>query len=344
MNGGGAEKLLLRYIDILCSTGRYKICLFIVQGYGPLMASLPSDVSIYVGSNLSVAQAKEFDNLRFDIEIAFLEGLACKFVALRNSSACKIGWIHTDISNNNWCESYYRLWNQEELYGRLDYIVCVNDFCREQFVKTFPALGNKLLVCNNVLDFSALDKAKLERAQKHDASEFNICFVGRLVSEKNPQLVVYAMNELKTHNSNVHLSIIGEGYLSDDISDYIRKNDLESRISLYGYVSNPYSLMADCDLLISMSDVEGGPLALAEAYYMNIPALASHSGGSDDFARKYGGIKFVEKDVRSLTEAIDNLLSDNFRDYSLLKNEINPNLILHDYSPNSVIELLENII
>ncbi|PGZ44815.1 glycosyl transferase, partial [Bacillus thuringiensis] len=37
----------------------------------------------------------------FDIEVAFLEGFPIKFVS--QSSAMKIGWIHTDLKRFNYC-------------------------------------------------------------------------------------------------------------------------------------------------------------------------------------------------------------------------------------------------
>lgn len=243
--------------------------------------------------------------------------------------------------NNNWGESYYSYPEQGNLYCNFNQLVFVNDFCKVQFFKAFPRVSVNALICHNALDFRVIEGAKTK--YNTSTSFFNMCFVGRLVEEKNPMIPVRATEELLRRGYNVTLSIIGDGYLYDEIADYIIQNKLSKYITLYGYIPNPYKLMSSSKLLISMSQVEGGPLCIAEAYYMMIPTLSSHSGGSDAFARKYGGVKFVDKHPNHVADTVEELISDNMSHYNELRKEIKPYLVGQDYSPQKIVSFFDKI-
>ena len=129
LNGGGAEKLLLRYIEILNKNRHVNITLLVLRKYGELLSEVPSYVTLYFYSEMTPKERENFNNREFDIEIAFLESFASIFIANRVSKAFKIGWIHTDMLNNNWCTRCFPVGKQEETYDMLDYIVCINPYC-----------------------------------------------------------------------------------------------------------------------------------------------------------------------------------------------------------------------
>lgn len=341
LTGGGAEKLLLRYINILKKHIDCDITLFIVSGYGALMECIPANIRVFTGSDLSDEDARDFDSLIFDIEIGFLEGRAMKFVALRSTTALKVGWIHTDMLHNNWCQNYYQLGMQEIMYDTMDYIVCINKYCSQQFNFAFPNISNKVLVCNNILDFTELDEVTKHTANQDNLKQgiINLCFVGRLTQEKHPDVAIMAVKHLIDHGYNAYLSVLGEGYLYDNLKKLIRDHGLEKNVKLLGYHPKPYSIMATCDLLISVSDIEGGPLNIAEAYYLGVPSISSHSGGSDDFANQFGGLTYTEISPTVLANEIAALLTNNGTKYLQLKAQIHCEFIKKHYSAEALLAM-----
>lgn len=344
LTGGGAEKLLLRYIKILQKNFLCDITLFVINGYGALMNNVPSNITLYIGNNLTDSDMLRFNNTIFDIEIGFLEGLAIKFVALHNSSAIKIGWIHTDMRNNNWCRYYYKGDMQEVLYQSMHYIICVSEYCATQLCATFPSLKSKVKICNNILDFEELDKhlvkSKIESIMLED---IKICFIGRLTQEKHPDLLIPAIKQLRDSGYSISLYMLGEGYMFQELTHLIKINNLENSIHLLGYIQNPYEILSQCHLLVSMSDVEGNPLNIAEAYYLNIPIIASHSGGSDDFRMIFGGIKHTGKSVNDLVICITELFANDWLEYKVLKSQIIPTKLRKQFGDESLISLFQTL-
>lgn len=344
LNGGGAEKLLFRYVNILKRYIDCDITLFVISGYGALMNCIPAHIRIFIGDNLTDEDAILFNHQIFDIEVGFLEGRAIKFIALRNTSAIKVGWIHTDMLNNNWCQSYYSDGMQEGMYNIMDHIVCINDYCARQFHCAFPNIQTEILTCNNVLDFTLLDKIQKHEPDKYKLSKgiIRLCFVGRLTKEKHPDIVILAVKFLIHRGYTVYLNIIGEGYLYDELNHLIKYNKLGNYIQLLGYCSEPYDIIASSDLLISVSDVEGGPLCVVEAYYLGVPIISSHSGGSDDFERSFGGVVYTEISPITLSKSIEDLVSNDAQQYLQLKSQLCYERIKEKYDERKLVSLFNN--
>ena len=282
LNGGGAEKLLLRYIDILSNHRDYHVTLLVLRKFGELTREIGSSIELFYDNEMSSTERAEFNKLHFDIEIAFLESLAIRRIVEKPSSAVKIGWIHTDMLNYNWCRDCFPPEQQEIYYCHLDYIVCINEYCKSCFDKAFPKASIKTIVCNNILDFKLLDATKNINKNQKDGIH-RISFVGRLIREKHPELAVYAIYLLREHGHKVVLDIIGSGYLEVALKDLVKRLNLDNYVTFHGYLTNPYHIIKQSVVLLSLSDIEGGPLTIAEAYYMGIPSIASHSGGADAF-------------------------------------------------------------
>ena len=106
LGGGGAERLL---IDILkrLDYRLFDVTLYVLlSNRGVYFADVPEQVNLYTPF---FVDPKHFsiDNQQYDVEIAFLEGYAVKYVASRRSRAVKIGWVHTNLFRRNWPRQIY---------------------------------------------------------------------------------------------------------------------------------------------------------------------------------------------------------------------------------------------
>ncbi|MDE6222773.1 MAG: glycosyltransferase [Muribaculaceae bacterium] len=246
--------------------------------------------------------------------------------------------------NNNWCFDYYKEGTQELMYNIMDYIVCVSGYCAQQFHVAFPNIKqSKILICNNVLDFHELDKIKKHEPNQLDLENgtIRICFVGRLTQEKHPDIAIAAINYLINHGFNAKLDILGEGYMYGELNRLIQCHNLTSHVQLLGYHPKPYQIIADHDILISISDIEGAPLNIAEAYYLGIPILSSHSGGSDDFASRFGGLTYTDISYLELAKNIKNLFANHGRQYYMLKSQINYENLRAQFGTDALLTLFD---
>ena len=337
MNGGGAEKLLLRYIKILQKQRQIDMSLMILNGYGVLMQKIPSNVDVYIQNSMSASEKYTFNKEEFDVEIAFLESKAALFIANRQSQAIKVGWIHTDMLNNNWCNSCFPTGKQEAIYSLLDYIVCINHYCTECFITAFPSISYKTITCNNILDFDLMDSVLDRDYIMPKIPTFT--FIGRLVNEKHPELAILALIELLRRGFDAKISFIGEGYLQKLLMDLCSRYGLCNSVEFLGYISNPYKFMIRCTAILSLSEIEGGPLTLAEGYYLGIPSISTHSGGADSFKNLYGGVVMTERNPKGLANIMESLMDNNF--HKSIKAQIIPNAIRRDFSESNFLDLID---
>ena len=87
MNGGGAEKLLLRYIKILQMQRQVNMSLMILNGSGVLMQKIPSNVDVCIQNRMSASEMYALNPEEFDVEIAFLESKAALAILTQTNSA-----------------------------------------------------------------------------------------------------------------------------------------------------------------------------------------------------------------------------------------------------------------
>lgn len=105
--------------------------------------------------------------------------------------------------------------------------------------------------------------------------------VGRHVPEKGFGTLVRAIAELARRGADVRLVIAGEGPGRGELGRLAASLGLDERVSLPGWVGNPYSLMRRCSCFVISSVYESMPNALLQALACGAPAVATdYAGGS----------------------------------------------------------------
>lgn len=100
---------------------------------------------------------------------------------------------------------------------------------------------------------------------------FKLIAVGNLKGQKNHRFLLEAFTKLK--NKNISLDIYGEGILRQELTQFIRENDLPVR--LMGKISNLPEVIGDYDLFVMSSLYEGFSLAVLEGMVMEKAILLS---------------------------------------------------------------------
>lgn len=136
-----------------------------------------------------------------------------------------------------------------------------------------------------------------------------LLYLGRLVPEKRPELLIEAFKSL---NTDKRLVIAGGG---SDTSEYERQLHEEakedSRILFTGFVEGQIleELYSNASVYVLPSDVEGMPMSLLEAMSYGCPCITSDIPECVDVLGR-AGVVFSAGNVSSLAEAIKKLIDN----------------------------------
>lgn len=117
-------------------------------------------------------------------------------------------------------------------------------------------------------------KAAPDHAWFSDGGPPVVLGVGRLTEQKDFPTLIKAFRRVLAERS-CRLIILGKGHLQPKLEDLVRELQLEDRVSLPGWVENPYAFMARSSIFVLSSRFEGFGLVLAEALACGCPAVST---------------------------------------------------------------------
>lgn len=134
--------------------------------------------------------------------------------------------------------------------------------------------------------------------------------VGRLEREKGQARLIQAVSEL----DGVHCVLAGDGSERGNFEALARTLDTEDRIHFLGHRPDVTPVLADLDLYVVPSDVEGMSNAMLEAMAVGVPVLSTPVSGAADALEPMADGEapglIASPDPVAFREALGNLLDD----------------------------------
>ena len=96
----------------------------------------------------------------------------------------------------------------------------------------------------------------------------------RLSDQKGYDLLLEAVKNLWEEYPDWHLDILGEGEMSDYLSEKIRVYHLEKNVCLKGYTGDVVTEYLSSSIYVMSSRYEGFPMALLEAISCGLPVVS----------------------------------------------------------------------
>ncbi|MCU7815858.1 MAG: glycosyltransferase [Candidatus Thiodiazotropha sp. (ex Rostrolucina anterorostrata)] len=129
--------------------------------------------------------------------------------------------------------------------------------------------------------------------------------VGELCRRKDSTTLIRAFAQLP-NNYDCRLLILGEGRARQRLEKEVSQLKLDHRVSLPGFVKNPYPYMKRASLFALSSLWEGMPVVLIEALAAGTPVVATNcpSGPAELLAGLPGDLLVEPGDVSGLAEAM----------------------------------------
>lgn len=318
LGGGGAEKVLVDLLKMLDKT-KYEIDLISTVG-GVHEKELPKEVNYIKLTKKGGFWCKLLQKIpsglfrwlfvkkKYDVEIAYLEGLPTKIVA-KGKNTKKIAFIHCDVSVKPVLQRKYK--TKEACikeYKKFDSVCFVSKMAKEGFEKTFAKLENAKIVHNVVNTEETKTKASEKNDFEYQTTGLKIISVGRLSSEKGYERLIKICAELEK-KYDFELCILGDGCEREKLEALIGELNIKS-VRLLGFQKNPYSFMKKADLYVCPSFYEGYSTTVTECMILGIPVLTTDCAGMDEILHngKYGII--VANEENELKKGLEFILNN----------------------------------
>lgn len=234
---------------------------------------------------------------KYDIEVAFLEGMCAKIISNSdNKDSKKIAWIHTDLNKLTKSSLTFRSKKEEvECYRKFDKVICVSKGVRKEFAKKMGFSDKVIVKLNAINSEEIVELSKEEVTDIEKPKDFLIISVGRLIPEKGYDRLLAIHKKLIEDGLKHNLWIIGDGKDKELLQNYIIENKLENTAKLLDFKDNPYKYIKLADLFVCSSRVEGLSTVLCEAMILEKPIVTTRCPGVSELFGNTNKYAFITK-------------------------------------------------
>ncbi len=321
LGNGGAEKVLVNLVNNM-NTKKFDITVMTLFDIGENRERLNQNIryiSCMKKAYKGVVQLmkcatpellhKLFIKDSYDVEIAYLEGIATRIISgCHNLNTKKIAWVHTEFSDDTFAAHVYRNFNETvKCYEKYDAIACVSAQVCRRFCELVNIAPEKVVVQYNTNESDHIRELAKEPVTDCVFSEyeFKIIAVGKIIQNKGFDRLARALKKLIADHLHPHIYIVGVGEDKEKIEKYLTDEGISHAFTFLGYKKNPYSYVSRCDLFVCSSYREGFSTAATEALIVGTPVLTVDVSGMRELLGEHNdyGI-IVPNDDASLYQGI----------------------------------------
>ena len=220
---------------------------------------------------------------------------------------------------------------------KVNKIICVSNSINQEWILS-KFFKNKISIVRNVIEIDT-------NLYNNLTLKYDICFIGRLVYEKNIPRLLKILKRLNDQNPSFKAVICGDGKEREYLTNFINTNKLNQSIEYKGFVNDPLKYIAQSKLMIMTSRTEGTPMVALESLLLGKPIISTPTDGlTEIIMNKKNG--FLSDNDDEIIKYIQSIL-DNEKLYEQLCLEVMKfNLKINDVTEykNYFISLYKNII
>lgn len=286
LSGGGVERMRLRLLSALAVRG-HTVVLIVQQGGGALAASVPDCVTLVV-----LAQAHTRDSImplarwlrdhRPDILVSSLDHNNVAAILARRLACVPTKLVicqHNALSAQRALGWRYQLLPllYRALGPQADAVIAVSAGVAADLMKIAHLAEQKIAIIYNPVcgdDIPARSAMKVSHPWSNDVRIPNFVFVGRLVAQKDPFLLLAAF-ATRLHNGPARLFVLGEGDLLIPLRRRAAELGIAEHIQFCGFVADPLPWIAHAAAFVLTSRYEGFGNVIVEALACGTPVIAA---------------------------------------------------------------------
>ncbi|GAB3535563.1 hypothetical protein GCM10027443_24980 [Pontibacter brevis] len=204
------------------------------------------------------------------------------------------------------------------LFRHTDAVASVSEYSRQDLVRLFPSLSNRVKVIPIGLEKK---RAVSSPFPAGPPEQLNLVHVGGFSYEKNHRGLLRIFKAALSLLPHAHLWLVGDGPLRAETEALAAEMDLEDRVHFTGFVQNPLDYIAHGQALLLPSIIEGLPGVILEAMHYKTPVVAYKVGGVGEVVStgKTGWL-LEAGDEKAFAEAIKEVVSNSEKTADIVLN------------------------
>lgn len=217
------------------------------------------------------------------------EGKSFDLIVIRGQGAFELLWAQNDtrawqlveaVSESTEGRGVEGRWVTGKLFENKK-IVCVSNGIKNGLSRRLDDSSvkyNQIVTIYNAVPFDEVKSMALENDPEIPTGKY-IVYVGRLVPEKCPELLLKSYFFAMKKGLDIPLYLVGDGSERKKLECFVKSNGLEKYVHFVGMKLNPYPWMANARLLALTSKYEALGLVLIEAQILGTKCIAADVPG-----------------------------------------------------------------
>lgn len=209
---------------------------------------------------------------KYDVAISYIDGCPNYYVMDKVCADKKVLWIHSDYQKQGYDPAFDR-----PFFEKSDAIITISPQCRQSILSALPVFAEKVHVLQNITAYEGI----LQKSKEGNCPEFaqtkqlKLLTVARLHPQKGIDLAIGAAKLLMEAGISFLWLVVGEGAERAYLQKMIDDSGLSQYFHLIGSRENPYAYMAQCDMIVQPSRIEGKSIVLDEAKMLCKPIVVT---------------------------------------------------------------------
>jgi glycosyltransferase involved in cell wall biosynthesis len=277
LNGGGAEKVFVYLMNSLSAQG-FSVELLLGKKEGVYFNLLNKNIKVHQLNASSIFQyllklRNFFKQTQYSHVVTASQNISIAFIVAKKIYGLKYTTVATLHYNlpvqlkliKNKLSKWFSIVVNKKIITKADKIVAVSKGVAEGFSQITKLPINKISVIYN----PAYDNLIYEKANEPIESEFEgldyIISIGRFEHQKNQKLLLQAFALVKNQKPGLHLLILGEGTLKEELVQLATSLGINEKVHFIGFKDNPYKYLKNAKCFVLSSLYEGLPTVIIEA-------------------------------------------------------------------------------
>jgi glycosyltransferase involved in cell wall biosynthesis len=217
-------------------------------------------------------------------------------------------------------------------YPKADKLIVPTSACKADLVNNFQVPEGKIKVIPN---WTMLKAPKLSNPV------YDLVYVGRFETEKNPLSVLEIVKILKRDYPDLKVILMGNGFLLGRMQKLISEYKISRNIKLVLNSTDTVSILKQAKILILTSYNEGLPNVVLEAAICGVPTVSSAFPGVDEVI-VHGKTGMICRDIPDFVGVFKNLLKNPQRVRSLGHSA--QNMVINNFSAGRQREFIGTVL